>query len=253
MPTTAERLREREQGAPEASGVSRDAPWIVELYRSSLGKKYVMAITGVVGIGFVAAHLIGNLKLYIGPVASEEYAVWLRESLGYPLLPHTWTLWLMRLVLIAALVLHVHAAYSLTVTNRRARPGRYASRRDYVAANFASRTMRWTGVIVLAFLGYHLADYTWGVEALPGPYERGDVYGNVVGSLRVPVVGAAYSVAMIALGVHLYHGTWSLFQSLGLYSRRFNRWRNGLAVGLSVALTVGFLSFPVAVWTGVLG
>lgn len=229
------------------------APWVVQLYRTALGKKYAMAITGVVGIAFVIAHLVGNLKLYQGPEATEFYAVWLRESLGYPLLPRTWTLWLTRITLVVALVVHVHAAWALTVVNRRARTTRYAAPRDYVAADFASRTMRWTGVLVLLFLAYHLADYTWGVEALPGPYERGAVYHNVVGSLEVPAVGGLYAVAMIALGVHLYHGTWSLFQSLGLNHRRFNHWRHVLAVGLASAVTVGYLSFPVAVWTGVLG
>lgn len=253
MPTRADQLRTSDARSRTPVTARRGGSWIVRLYRSALGKKYVMAITGVVGIGFLVGHLLGNLKLYQGPAATEAYAVWLRESLGYPLLPRTWTLWLLRITLIAALALHVHAAYALTLVNHRARPRRYASRPDHVAADFAGRTMRWTGVIVLLFLGYHLADYTWGVEALPGPYERGAVYANVVGSLEVPVVGALYSVSVVALGAHLYHGAWSMFQSLGISHPRFNHWRRGLAVGVATVLTAGFLSFPVAVWTGVLG
>lgn len=252
MPPPVDQLRKADARSRVPLEGRRSGPWLLDLYRSALGKKYVMAITGVIGIGFLVGHLLGNLKLYQGPEATEFYAEWLRGSLGYPLLPRTWTLWALRIMLIVALVLHVHAAYALTLVNHRARPRRYASRPDYVVADFAGRTMRWTGVLTLLFLAYHLADYTWGVEALPGSFERGAVYANVVASLSVPVVGALYAVSMVALGVHLYHGTWSMFQSLGVNHPRFNRWRHGLALGLSVVLTVGFLSFPVAVWTGIL-
>lgn len=229
----------------------RSLPWVVQLYRSALGKKYVMAITGVIGIGFVIGHMIGNFKFFLGAEQIDLYGEWLRESLGYPLLPHTWTLWLVRLTLIGALVLHVHAAYALTVENRRARPDAYRSRRDYVVADFAGRTMRWTGVIVLLFLVYHLADFTWGTAALPGEFERGAVYANLVSSFSVETVAVFYIVANVALGVHLYHGTWSMFQSLGLNNERFNRWRHHLAVALSVVIVLGFIVVPVAVMTGV--
>jgi len=227
---------------------SKRSPFIVELYRSALGKKYVMAITGIVGLGYVLAHMIGNLKLYQSAEAFNLYAETLR-SLLYPIAPEQSILNLLRAVLILALVGHVVAAYQLTLMNRRARPERYRSKRDYVAADFAARTMRWTGVIVLLFLAYHLADLTWGwVNPAPAgstPYEK------VIASFSVPAVAGFYLVANLALGLHLYHGTWSLFQSMGWNNRRFNHWRRTLAIAFTVVVVGGNLSFPIAVLTGV--
>src|SRR5215203_2671580 len=135
-------------------------PFLTDFYSTALGKKYVMAITGIIGIGFIVAHMVGNLKMYLGKVDGEYdinvYGEFLRDLL-VPLLPRTYALWALRLVLIGALALHLHAAYSLTVMNRRARPVKYQSKRDYVVADFAARTMRWTGIIVLLFLVWHLA------------------------------------------------------------------------------------------------
>ncbi len=227
----------------------RAAPVPIDFYRSAVGKKYVMAITGVVGMGYVFAHMVGNLKMYLGPEDIDHYGEFLRELL-VPILPRTVTLWILRLVLIVALVLHVHAAYALTVMNRRARPTRYQSKRDYVAANFASRTMRWTGIIVLLFLFWHLADLTWGW--FNPHFVRGAVYRNVDASLsRVPVA-FLYIVANLALGVHLYHGAWSLFQSVGWNRRRFNPWRRYFATAFAGIIVAGNVSFPLAVLTGVL-
>ena len=152
-------------------------------------------------------------------------------------------------MLIAALLLHLHAAYSLTVMNRRARPVGYQSPRDYVVANFASRTMRWTGIIVLLFLFWHLADFTWGW--FNPDFVRGAVYRNVDASLSRLPVAILYIVANIALGIHLFHGTWSLFQSMGWNSPRFNAWRRGLATGLATIVVVGNVSFPIAVQAGI--
>lgn len=236
-----------EQAARPA--VVRHATWALAFYRSALGKKYVMAVTGVIGMVYIVAHLIGNLKVYFGADAINSYGEWLRRSLGYPVLPATWTLWGIRIVLIVALVLHVHAAYALTRINRRARPISYQSKRDYIAADFAARTMRWTGVIVLLFIAYHLADFTWGW--VNPEFVRGDVYGNFLTSFSVPIVSAFYIVANLALGLHLYHGAWSLFQSLGINQPRFNHWRRWFAIGFAAVVVVGYLSFPIAVLTGV--
>ena len=230
-------------------------PFLVDLYSTAVGKKYVMAITGIIGIGFVIAHMIGNLKMYIGLVNDDGervydvdvYGEFLRELL-VPILPRTYALWGLRFVLIAALVLHLHAAYTLTVMNRRARPTKYQSKRDYVAADFAARTMRWTGIIVLLFLIFHLADLTWG-WANPD-FVRGAVYRNLDASLSRLPVAILYIVANIALGIHLFHGTWSLFQSLGWNNPRFNRWRRGLATAIATAIVVGNCSFPIAVQAG---
>jgi succinate dehydrogenase / fumarate reductase cytochrome b subunit len=225
-------------------------PFLLDLYGTAVGKKYVMALTGIAIMGFVLAHMIGNLKMYLGPAEFDHYAEFLRELL-VPILPRTLALWLMRIGLITAIVLHVHAAYGLTIINHRARPVKYQSPRDYVAANFASRTMRWTGIIVLLFLFFHLADLTWGW--FNPDFVRGAPYHNVDASLsRVPVA-LLYIVANIALGIHLFHGAWSLFQSMGWSNPRFNRWRRGFATAFAAIIVIGNVSFPVAVLAGIVG
>jgi succinate dehydrogenase / fumarate reductase, cytochrome b subunit len=238
------------EGSPPAPRGGRTRrPFLVELYSSAVGKKYVMAITGIVGLGYVLAHMIGNLKVYIGAEDFNHYADFLRSGLLVPIVPEEIALNLMRVVLIAALVFHVLAAYQLTVMNRQARPERYQSRREYVAADFAARTMRWTGVLVLLFIIYHLADFTWGwvnpAEAGATPYEK------LVASFEVPLVAIFYIVANVALGIHLYHGVWSLFQSMGWNNRRFNHWRRIFAVAFTLVVVLGNLSFPIAVQLGI--
>jgi succinate dehydrogenase / fumarate reductase cytochrome b subunit len=236
--------------AVEEAPAAKRAPYPIELYRTAVGKKYVMAVTGIMWMGYVLSHMAGNLKIYLGAEDLNHYAEWLR-TLGTPFLPFSGLLWILRLGLIAAFALHVHAAYSLTVLNRQ-RDRAYESRRDYVAANFASRTMRWTGVIVLLFLAWHLADLTWGVEAVNPDYIRGDVYNNIVQSFSRPVVAIFYIVANLALGVHLMHGAWSLFQSLGWTHPRFNAWRRWFAYGFTIVVVGGNITFPLAVLTGVI-
>ncbi len=231
-------------------------PFLVDFYSTAVGKKYVMAITGIIGIGFVVVHMIGNLKMYLGVISEGDervydidvYGEFLRELL-VPILPRTYLLWGLRLVLIGAVLLHIHAAYSLTVLNRRARPVKYQSARDYQVANFASRTMRWTGIIVSLFILWHLADLTWG-WANPD-FVRGAAYRNLDASLSRLPVAALYIVANIALGIHLFHGTWSLFQSIGWNNPRFNDWRRYLATGVATIVVVGNVSFPVAVLAGI--
>jgi len=226
-------------------------PWIVRFYRSAVVKKWAMALSGIVLIAYVIAHLYGNLKMYMSAEQVNHYAEALRD-LGGDLFPRTSVLWAMRLGLLAALILHVHAAYSLTYTNWKARGGRYQER-DYAVANYASRTMRWTGIIVLLFVAFHLADLTWGTQpAATAEFTRGEVYDNVIRSLQRPAVAGIYVVANLALGFHLYHGVWSLFQSIGWSHPTFNRWRRYLAFAVTGAVTAGNLSFPIAVQTGLL-
>jgi succinate dehydrogenase / fumarate reductase cytochrome b subunit len=238
--------REAVSGTPPRA--KKRKPFLLDLYSTAVGKKYVMAITGLIGVGFVIVHLIGNLKVYLGAEEIDHYGEFLRELL-VPLLPRTVALWLLRLVLIGALALHLHAAYSLTLINRRARPDRYQSPRDYIAANFASRTMRWTGIIVLLFLFYHLADLTWGW--FNPDFVRGAVYHNLDESLSQIPVAILYIVANIALGIHLFHGVWSLFQSMGWSNPRFNSWRRGIATAIATLIVVGNCSFPIAVQAGI--
>jgi succinate dehydrogenase / fumarate reductase, cytochrome b subunit len=230
------------------AGKKRRKLFLLDLYSTAVGKKYAMALSGIAMMGYVLAHMIGNLKMYLGPEDINHYGEFLRELL-VPLAPRTVVLWILRIGLLGAVVLHIHAAYSLTVLNREARSVKYQSERDYQVANFASRTMRWTGIIVLLFVLWHLSDLTWG-WVNPG-YVRGDVYRNVDASLsRVPVA-ILYVVANIALGVHLYHGAWSLFQSMGWNRPRFNKWRRGFAIGFATLIVVGNVSFPIAVLAGI--
>jgi succinate dehydrogenase / fumarate reductase cytochrome b subunit len=229
---------------------ARRKPFLLDLYGTAVGKKYVMALTGIALMGFVLAHMIGNLKMFLGPAEFDHYGEFLRELL-VPILPRTVALWLMRIGLIGAFALHIHAAYGLTIINHKARPVKYQSSRDYVAANFASRTMRWTGIIVLLFLFFHLADLSWGW--FNPDFVRGAPYHNVDASLsRVPVA-LLYIVANVALGIHLFHGAWSLFQSMGWSNPRFNKWRRGFATAFAAVIVVGNVSFPVAVLAGVVG
>jgi succinate dehydrogenase / fumarate reductase cytochrome b subunit len=216
------------------------------LYSTYVGKKYAMAVSGMVLMLFVLAHMIGNLKLYLGASSLDTYSAWLRH-VGEPALPRQTLLWTVRIVLIAAVVVHIHAAYVLTRVNRRARPSAYRSPRDYVAASFASRTMRWSGIIVALFVVFHLLDLTWG-SANPD-FRAGDPYHNVIESFQRWPVAIAYIVANLALALHLYHGGWSLFQSMGWVFR----WRHAFAAAFAALIAAGNVSFPIAVLTGVVG
>ena len=229
-------------------------PFLVDLYSTSVGKKYVMGATGIMLMGFVVFHMIGNLKIYLGASHLNEYAHFL-EQLLVPIAPETTVLWILRGGLIGALLLHLHAAATLTVQNRKARPVKYQTARDYQVANFASRTMRFSGIIVLAFIAFHLADLTFGAvndkTGAIGPDGLKDVYAAVLYTFDRPVVAFFYIVANILLGIHLFHGAWSIFQSFGWNNPRFNRWRRAFATGLAAVVVVGNVSFPVAVMAGI--
>ena len=230
-------------------------PFLLDLYSTAVGKKYAMAITGIGLMGFVLFHMIGNLKMYFGAADLDHYAEFLKKLL-YPLAPKGAVLWLLRGGLITMAIIHIHAAVSLTRLNRTARPVRYQSERDYQVANFASRSMRWTGVTVFLFLVWHLLDLTFGVTntvGADGEFIRANVYDNVVRSLDRWPVAAFYILANIALGIHLFHGAWSLFQSMGWNNPRFNKWRQAFATGFATVVVVGNVSFPIAVLAGVVG
>jgi succinate dehydrogenase cytochrome b subunit len=226
---------------------STQAPFLIQFWRSAICKKWLMAISGIVLMGYVLAHMVGNLKVFLGKGEINAYADWLR-TLGEPAAPRTVVLWILRTVIITAFFVHILAAYQLTVMNRKARPARYQSSRDYAAANFASRTMRWTGVIVGLFVIFHLLDLTWGT-ANPH-FVRGDPYDNIFESFNRVPVAIAYIVANLALGLHLLHGAWSLFQSLGWNNPRFNKWRRYFAVGFAGLIVVGNCSMPLLITTG---
>lgn len=221
---------------------------ILSFYRSDVGKKTAMALSGIVLFGFVLVHMLGNLKLYQGSEKLNAYAEWLRE-VGSPALPHSGLLWIARLVLLGAVVVHVTAATQLTLKNLRARPVRYRQQVP-IQSTYAARTMRWGGAIIALYVVYHLAHLTWGIGH--PSFEPGDVYANVVAGFQVWWVSLIYMVAQVALGFHLYHGLWSLWQTLGWWQPQGQGdWRRQLALVFALVVTLGNLSFPLAVLTGV--
>ncbi|MPZ86734.1 MAG: succinate dehydrogenase [Nitriliruptorales bacterium] len=222
--------------------------WAADFYRSAIGKKAVMAISGVVLLGYVFLHMVGNLKLYFGPEGMDEYAEWLR-AFGAPAVPEMGALWGVRVLLIVAFALHIHAAVALTLMNRRARPQGYRASRDYVSVTYAARTMRWSGVIVALFVIYHLLHFTTGT--VHPDFVEGSVYHNVVVGFQQWPVALFYIAANLLLGLHIYHGAWSMFQSVGWNSPRFNGWRRGFSRAFAGVIVLGNVSFPIAVMTGV--
>ncbi|MEI2637707.1 MAG: succinate dehydrogenase cytochrome b subunit [Microthrixaceae bacterium] len=225
-------------------------PWPVEFYSTAVGKKWVMGLTGVGLMGFVFAHMFGNLKMFLGEEAFDHYAEGLRTLL-MPIMGREWVLWGLRAGLIAMVVLHIHSAFTLTRMNHAARPVKYQSPRDYIAVNFASRTMRWTGIIIFLFVLFHLADLTLGWTN-PN-FHHGAAYNNLVASFERPLVAALYIACNIALGIHLFHGAWSMFQSMGLNNPRYNGARRGFAVTFAVVVAGINCFFPIAVQLGIVG
>lgn len=198
-----------------------------------------MAVSGVVLFLFVLEHLAGNLLLYVGPSALDAYGALLKKA---PAL-----LWAARIGLIAFAALHVWSATALTLASRAARPEGYRETRRQ-EATYASLTMRWGGVLILLFLIFHLMDLTFG-NANPA-FEEGRVYHNVVATFSRPPVAIFYVVAMVALGFHLYHGLWSMLQTLGVSHPRYDAARKRLAALFAVVIVAGNVSFPLAVLTG---
>jgi succinate dehydrogenase / fumarate reductase cytochrome b subunit len=239
-------LLTRYTGAPIPRPPRRGNP-LLKFWQSAVGKKWVMAVSGIVLLGFVLAHMIGNLKLYLGKSHLNIYGEWLR-TLGEPALPRSVVLWGVRIGLTLAFVFHIVAAAQLTRMNQKSRE-KYMAPRDYVAANFASRTMRWTGVIVGLFVIFHLADLTWG-PANPH-FVRGDPFDNVINSFQRVPVAIIYIIANLALAFHIFHGAWSMFQSLGLNNPRFNVWRRWFAAAFAIVIGIGNISMPLLVVTGV--
>lgn len=235
--------------APEVNPPHRNWKfWPAEFYSTAVGKKWVMALTGIGLMGFVFAHMIGNLKMFSGRTEFDHYAEGLR-SLFYPILPMHVPLWGLRIGLIVLFYFHIASALSLTRMNQRARPVKYQSPRDYIAVSFAARTMRWTGVIIFLYLIFHLADLTWGW--LNPDFVRGAAYDNLVSSFEQWWVAAIYIVANIALGIHLYHGGWSMFQSIGLNSPRYNAARKAFAAAFAIVVAGVNVFFPIAVLVGI--
>ncbi len=221
---------------------------VARLYGSSVGKKVVMAVSGVILVGFIIGHMVGNLKAFQGSEHLDAYAEFLRE-VGYPAIPHGGFLWFFRIVLLVSVALHMLSALQLYLQSSSARSVAYR-KRESLALSYASRTMRWGGVIIASFVVYHLLHFTTGT--VHPRYVRGDVYANLVVGFQSVPVGLAYLVAVGALGLHLYHGIWSAFQTLGASHPKYDHLRRPLAVALAVLVVAGFLSVPAAVMAGII-
>ncbi|MFE1173728.1 succinate dehydrogenase [Streptomyces sp. NPDC058773] len=217
------------------------------MWRSTVGKKTVMAVSGLIMLLYLVVHMIGNLKIFFGAETFDRYAHWLRV-VGEPFMHEEWTLWLVRAVLVAAVVAHAASAYQLSRRDIRARPGRYVHRK--ARTSYATRTMRWGGIILGLFIVWHVLDLTTGTVH-PGGFSPGHPYQNVVDTFSTWYGNVIYVVAMLALGLHVRHGFWSAAQTLGAGSRTRDRFLKSTANALALVLTVGFVSVPVAVMTGV--
>ncbi|MEE1746414.1 succinate dehydrogenase [Streptomyces sp. NPDC007076] len=217
------------------------------LWDSSVGKKTVMAVSGLIMLLYLVVHMIGNLKIFFGSGEFNHYAHWLR-TMGEPFLHYEWALWIVRVVLVAAVVLHATSAYQLSRRDIRARPAAYVHRRP--RASYATRTMRWGGIILALFIVWHILDLTTGTVH-PGGFQSGHPYQNVIDTFSTWYGNTIYIVAMLALGLHVQHGFWSAAQTLGAGNAARDRALKALANALALVLTLGFISVPVAVMTGV--
>ena len=223
--------------------------WLIRGLKSSVGAKFVVAITGLMLFGFLIAHLLGNLQIFLGPEALNNYAAKLQE-LG-PLL------WVARIGLLAVFVVHLSFALRLSWLNRRARPVPYGVQKPILSTH-ASRSMVSTGIVVLLFVIYHLMHFTLGVAIRPDfhdlvdPSGRHDVYRMVVLGFQQPAIALFYIIAMLGLGTHLFHGIASFFQSIGWNAPRYRPLTLWMGRGLTLAIVVGNIAMPLAALTGIL-
>jgi succinate dehydrogenase / fumarate reductase cytochrome b subunit len=213
----------------------------LRFWQTTVGKKAVMAITGFILFGFVVAHLLGNLQIYISPEKINNYSAMLKS------LPEL--LWGARIILLVAVLLHIWSSFELWSLQRAARPIAYVKKAN-LHSTYASRTMKWSGPILLAFIIFHLLHLTFGTVHPGGPFEEHNVYNNVVTGFQVWPVSLFYIIAMIMLCYHLYHGLWSMFQSLGLSHPVYTPWLRLFAKVVAILIAVGNISIPVAVLAG---
>ena len=217
--------------------------WVLRFYSSSLGKKIVMAATGVILFGFIIGHLVGNLQIFAGPEVLDSYARFLKEK------PEV--IWTARVTLLVSVGLHILAATQLTIRNRSARPIAYRVHR-YDEAGYAARTMVWSGPIIGVFVIYHLLHFTVGTAHPSHPDFRPEaVYANIVSGFQQWPVALFYIVAVASLGLHIAHGGWSMFQSIGLNHPKYEPLIRRSAVVLSFLIVAGYVAIPLAVFIGV--
>ncbi|MGI9519031.1 MAG: succinate dehydrogenase cytochrome b subunit [Pirellulaceae bacterium] len=226
---------------------------LLALYRSTLGKKAIVAVTGIVMIGFLIGHVAGNLKIFLPPLEDgtpdiDHYAESLR-TIGVPFVPYEAVLWVARFVLLGSLVLHVLCVIQLSSTNATAREISY-SKRKFATATSPARWMMFTGLYLLFFIIVHILHFTLGVIE-PSQFEHGRVFGNLQAAFTRAPWALFYVVSMAVVALHLYHGAWSLFQSMGWDNPDRNRGIRRFAAGLAVVLFIGFIAVPTAYLTGI--
>jgi succinate dehydrogenase / fumarate reductase cytochrome b subunit len=225
---------------------TRPTSTTLTLWQSTIGKKAVMAVTGLVMVLFLLLHMLGNLKVFFGPKDFDAYASWLR-TIGEPVLRGVWFLWIQRAVLVMAVVLHVVCAAQLSKRDLAARPAGYAHRQR-TQASFATRTMRWGGVIVALFIVWHLLDLTAGVTN--PDFDRTRPYHNVVADFQVWWINLVYIAGVLVVGLHINHGFWSASQTLGINRPTHDGAIRGIGSAVAVAITAGFIAVPIGVMTG---
>jgi succinate dehydrogenase / fumarate reductase cytochrome b subunit len=224
--------------------------FLLTFYRSTIGKKIIMGVTGLIGIGFVILHMAGNLQVFVSQEKINAYGALLHGPLAE-------LTWLLRITLIVAVVLHVLMAYQLTMISRGARPIGYRKKEPQVAT-LASRTMKWGGVLLLVFIVVHILHFTTetidpgGWRGMTDSQYHRDVYGNIVASFRIWWVAAFYIVSMLALGLHLYHGAWSSIRSLGYAKSTPHPLHRRIALAVALVVWLGFTIVPVGVLTGII-
>jgi succinate dehydrogenase / fumarate reductase cytochrome b subunit len=208
-------------------------------WRSLVGKKVIMAVTGVILLLYIIGHLLGNLQIFEGPERLNAYAAFLKSTGEL--------LWAVRIVLLVSLVLHVIASVQVSLASKRSRPAGYAEKKS-IETSYAARTMIWSGPLIFLYVVYHLAMFTFLVTG-PG-YSPTDVYRNEVQAFQVPAISAFYVVAIVFLGMHLYHGAWSMLHTLGASNPRYRFLRRTIAPVVAIAITAGYIAIPIAVLMG---
>ncbi|HMI58167.1 MAG TPA: succinate dehydrogenase cytochrome b subunit [Gemmatimonadaceae bacterium] len=208
-------------------------------FASTVGKKIVMAVSGLIMVGFVILHMAGNLQIFEGANKLNTYSAFLHG-------PANEVLWVLRAILLISVIAHIISAYQLTMLDRAARPVPYA-KRELQAATIASRTMRVGGVLLAIFIVLHILHFTT-LTLQPAALVQGDVYANAIASFRIWWVTLAYVIAMIFLGLHLYHGLWSSVRTLGFERGRLDPFKRPVAMALAIILWAGFTIVPVAVY-----
>ena len=231
-------------GSPVAVPARRSAAAVsrVQLFwRSTIGKKIVMGVTGLIMVAFVIAHMVGNLQIFVGAAKINAYSHFLHHTIGE-------LLWLMRIILLVAVVLHVVAAVQLTRRDRAARQVAYA-RKVPQTATVSSRSMRWGGLALALFIAFHILHMTTGTIQ-PAPFVEGNIYSTLVGGFQVWWVTLVYVLAMVALGFHIFHGAWAAVRTLGLNHPSPDPLRRPLALAVAIIIWAGFTIVPIAVYFG---